>query len=211
MTRKRHPRTLSEDDLSLWQQVARTARPLKPTTILAKPGHTLPDADPAPIDPPPKQPARTIPAFRVGEAARYDHSKGHNLTPTLEAQLTAQHVQMDRKTFGKMKKGKIRPDRKIDLHGMSLAQAHPALTRFILGAQADGCRLVLVVTGKGKVRDDPGPIPTPRGVLRNQVPSWLSLPPLGSVVLQVTDAHISHGGSGAYYVYLRRHPGRRGR
>ncbi|WP_150121448.1 Smr/MutS family protein, partial [Sulfitobacter sp. HI0023] len=42
------------------------------------------------------------------------------------------------------------------------------------------------------------------GVLRHQVPQWLSAPPLGGLVLQVTPAHISHGGGGAYYVYLRR-------
>ena len=58
--------------------------------------------------------------------------------------------------------------------------------------------------GPGKFRDDDGPIPTPRGVLRNQVPHWLQLAPLGALVLQVTDAHISHGGAGAYYVYLAR-------
>jgi DNA-nicking Smr family endonuclease len=36
------------------------------------------------------------------------------------------------------------------------------------------------------------------------VPGWLHLPPLGPAVLQVTEAHQRHGGSGAYYVYLRR-------
>jgi DNA-nicking Smr family endonuclease len=41
-------------------------------------------------------------------------------------------------------------------------------------------------------------------VLRHQVPQWLRLPPLGNVVMQVTPAHIRHGGHGAYYVYLRR-------
>ena len=66
--------------------------------------------------------------------------------------------------------GGVVAERKIDLHGMTLSQAHPALNRFILAAHADGCRLVLVVTGKGKTKKDVGPIPTPRGVLRNQVP-----------------------------------------
>ncbi|MCZ4263335.1 Smr/MutS family protein, partial [Limimaricola sp. G21655-S1] len=39
---------------------------------------------------------------------------------------------------------------------------------------------------------------------RHQVPQWLALQPLAQAVLQVTPAHISHGGEGAYYVYLRR-------
>ncbi len=63
---------------------------------------------------------------------------------------------------------------------------------------------MLVITGKGKRSADPGPIPTPRGVLRHQVPQWLSMPPLAQAVLQITPAHLSHGGEGAYYVYLRK-------
>jgi DNA-nicking Smr family endonuclease len=88
---------------------------------------------------------------------------------------------------------------------MTLDRAHPALTQFILGSHAKGRRLVLVITGKGKMRDEGGPIPVRHGVLRHQVPQWLSMPPLSSAVLQVSQAHISHGGGGAYYVYLRRH------
>ncbi len=197
MTRRRR---LTDDDLATWRQVARTANPLHATA-----------RDPAPaspevptVQPRPNPEPVNIPAFRIGQAQSYDHSKGHNLAPTLEARLTAQHVRMDYKTFGKMKKGKLRPDRKIDLHGMTLAQAHPVLSRFLFAAHSDGCRLVLVVTGKGKTRSDDGPIPTPRGVLRNQVPQWLRMAPLAPLVLQISDAHISHGGSGAYYVYLSR-------
>jgi DNA-nicking Smr family endonuclease len=111
---------------------------------------------------------------------------------------------MDRKTFGRMTRGKLKPEARIDLHGMTLDRAHGALTRFILSAHANGKRLVLVITGKGKDRDDAGPIPVRYGVLKHQVPHWLTTPPLSSAVLQVMPAHISHGGGGAYYVYLRR-------
>jgi DNA-nicking Smr family endonuclease len=103
-----------------------------------------------------------------------------------------------------MTRGKLQPEARIDLHGMTLAEAHPELIRFILNAHAQGLRLVLVITGKGKRRDDLGPIPNRIGALRHQVPGWLHLPPLGPSVLQVTEAHQRHGGSGAYYVYLRR-------
>jgi DNA-nicking Smr family endonuclease len=113
-------------------------------------------------------------------------------------------LQMDAKTHGKMTRGKLQPEARIDLHGMTLAEAHPELIRFILMAHAQGLRLVLVITGKGKRRDDGGPIPQRVGALRHQVPAWLHLAPLGPAVLQVTEAHQRHGGSGAYYVYLRR-------
>ena len=62
----------------------------------------------------------------------------------------------------------------------------------------------LVITGKGKRGPDIGPIPHRMGVLRHQVPQWLRQPPLGPATLQVTEAHLKHGGSGAFYVYLRR-------
>lgn len=200
---KKRGRTLSEDDLSVWQSVARTTNPLHPGKRVSSDDGKRPA--PKPVEGPRQTPQVVIPEFRIGETATLDHSKGHNLTPTLEQRLAAQPIRMDRKAYRNLKRGKLRPERKIDLHGMSLAQAHPALSRFIIRAQAEGCRLVLVVTGKGKSqRDTMGPIPMPRGLLRNQVPAWLHLPPLGSLVLQVTDAHQSHGGSGAYYVYLAR-------
>ena len=111
---------------------------------------------------------------------------------------------MDAGTHAKMTRGKLVPEARIDLHGMTLAEAHPELIRFILNAQSQGLRLVLVITGKGKRRDDSGPIPQRMGALRHQVPHWLHLPPLGPAVLQISEAHLKHGGSGAYYVYLRR-------
>jgi DNA-nicking Smr family endonuclease len=87
---------------------------------------------------------------------------------------------------------------------MTLDRAHGALNRFVFAAHDAGKRLVLVITGKGKDRDEGGPIPVRHGVLRHQVPHWLGTQPLASVVLQVNTAHISHGGGGAYYVYLKR-------
>jgi DNA-nicking Smr family endonuclease len=110
---------------------------------------------------------------------------------------------MDRRTFTQLKRGKSKPEARIDLHGMTAARAHTALTAFVLRAHAEGRRLVLVITGKGDAEGG-GLYPEARGVLRRQVPHWLELPPLGPIILQVTEAHQRHGGSGAFYVYLRR-------
>lgn len=125
--------------------------------------------------------------------------------PGISERMARQPVQMDKKAFGRLKRGKLLPEGKIDLHGMTMEQAHPALTGFLLRAHGEGKRLVLVITGKGKSKPDDGPIPTRRGVLKHQVPQWLAMAPLRSVVLQVAEAHLKHGGTGAYYVYLRRH------
>ena len=111
---------------------------------------------------------------------------------------------MDSKAFARMKRGKLKPEARIDLHGMTLDRAHGALTGFILSSQSRGLRLVLVITGKGDREDPYDPAPRRRGVLKSNVPQWLRMAPLGSAVLQISEAHIRHGGSGAYYVYLRR-------
>ena len=113
-------------------------------------------------------------------------------------------VTMDKRAHAKLKRGKLRPEARIDLHGMTVNRAHGVLTGFILRAHGQGKRLVLVITGKGKRADQHGPIPVRQGVLRHNVPHWLSIPPLSQTVMQVSEAHGRHGGGGAYYVYLRR-------
>ncbi|MDH3262647.1 MAG: Smr/MutS family protein [Paracoccaceae bacterium] len=199
MARKR--RGLQPEEAALWDRVAGTARPLHPAR---KPAANAKAEAPS-AHPPVPRPA-PVPRFRLGEAAPEDGPR-HLIQPGLSERLAGEPVRMDRKAFGRMTRGRLKPEAKIDLHGMTLAEAHPALVRFVLGAHSQGKRLVLVVTGKGRDRDEGGPIPAPRGILRHQVPLWLSQPPLAGLVLQLTEAHQRHGGSGAYYLYLRRLPG----
>jgi DNA-nicking Smr family endonuclease len=197
-------RRLTESDKALWAEVAARTDPLPRKHGGLVPPAPVPDRR-APDRPAPSQPpARPIPSgFTIGSNAPLKSGTA-DLHDPVEARVAASPLAMDRKTFRRMKRGKLKPEAWIDLHGMTLARAHPALNRFILSAHGSGKRLVLVITGKGRVRDEDGPIPTPRGVLRNQVPHWLTTPPLSSAVQQISEAHISHGGGGAYYVYLRR-------
>lgn len=191
MTRRR----LRPDEVELWRKVAETTQRLTPEQR----HRDVPMPKPKPVKPI----HRSIERFEIGQSTN-GHRSGHRLMPALREQVAAAPLQMDKKTFGKLKRGKMKPEAKLDLHGKTLDQARPALTRFILDAQANGKRLVLVVTGKGKHKDDGGPIPTRLGVLRHNVPQWLAQPPLSQAVLQVSEAHLKHGGGGAYYVYLRR-------
>ena len=193
---KRPPRgRLNEDDLALWRAVTERTEKLDLKSLFT------PEIDAAPAPMPALKKAKTI---VMGKPEGKLKRKPHSLMPTVADQVRSAPVQMDKKAFGKLKRGKLHPEGKIDLHGMTLERAHPALTGFILSAHKQGKRLVLVITGKGKIRDDGGPIPVRHGVLRHQVPQWLQMAPLAQVVLQVSQAHISHGGGGAYYVYLRR-------
>ena len=141
--------------------------------------------------------------FGIGEKATSRPEK-LDLKPSLEETLAATSPNMDKRNFDRLKKGKKAVDATIDLHGMTLAAAHPRLISFVLNSHANGLRLLLVITGKGRdARSEPY-AERPRGVLRQQVPDWLTRPPLAHLVLQITQAHGKHGGSGAYYVYLRR-------
>lgn len=193
MTRRR----LRPDEIELWQKVNEQTHRLHPAR----------DRENAlPITRPKPKPQK--PVFNVTEpfelSARSIPPAPHKLQPSMTERLTSAPVQMDKRSFSKMKRGKLKPEGRIDLHGMTLDRAYPALIRFVLSAQASGKRLVLVITGKGKRAEEEGPIPRPKGVLRHQVPGWLTSPPLAQAVLQLSPAHISHGGEGAYYVYLRR-------
>ena len=190
----RRPRHLSPEERALWDRVVERTTPIDPTRPAVAPTPPRPSKPSSQSDP--------VPSLRVGQAA--DKRASHDVLPGVADRLSAAPVNMDHKSFSKMKRGKLKPEARIDLHGMTMAEAHPELVAFILGSQSLGRRLVLVITGKGKDRDDGGPIPTRHGVLRHQVPQWLALPPLSQAILQVTPAHQRHGGHGAYYVYLRK-------
>lgn len=195
MKRLRAKGQLNDDDLELWRRVTERTEKLDLKSLFT------PEID---------APVPSLPALKksrdviLGKPNAKATKRPHDLVPSLPDQLRSAPVQMDQKAFGKLKRGKLKPEGRLDLHGMTLDRAHPALMGFILGAHRSGKRLVLVITGKGKQRDEGGPIPVRHGVLRHQVPQWLGMAPLASVVLQVSQAHLSHGGGGAYYVYLRR-------
>jgi DNA-nicking Smr family endonuclease len=91
---------------------------------------------------------------------------------------------------------------RLDLHGMTQKQAHAALLHFLQQAQANDAKLALVVTGKGL--GGAAAAASERGVLRRQVPLWLSLPEFRRFVVSFEQAHASHGGEGALYLRLRR-------
>lgn len=191
-------RKLSPEERALWDRVAASTqgyRPKKPD-----PAETEPFSAPQPKSKPQREALR---GFNLGQHSKPSPTR-FDLVPEPGEDLARQPVTMDRKAHKAMTRGKLKPEATLDLHGMTLAEAHPELIRFILNSQSHGRRLVLVITGKGKRSDDDGPIPRRVGVLRHQVPQWLRMMPLAPAVMQVSEAHLKHGGSGAYYVYLRR-------
>lgn len=195
---RRKPRGLSAEDRALWDGVRKSLTPLKASTAPAPKPPTPPKVE-IPAEAAAPKPARTLrpSAKQTGPKVRLD------LAPDPMEGLKTAAPRMDAKTHTKLKRGKLAPEARIDLHGMTADRAHRALISFLTRAQANGVRTVLVITGKGREAqaDDIAPR---RGVLRSALPHWLSQHPLSEMVLQVVPAHARHGGGGAYYVYLRR-------
>ncbi|HYG89002.1 MAG TPA: Smr/MutS family protein [Azospirillum sp.] len=189
MTRRR--RIVTPEERALWATAMRDAVPL--------PGRSLAEAmTSAPPEPPPEpvevQPAEAPAPPPAGPARASKRSYVHVAPPPLEP---GYHPNVDGRTADRLRRGKLEIDGRIDLHGMTQAQAHTALASFIHRAWHEGRRCVLVITGKGTFSAE-------GGVLRRSVPRWLADAPLRSMVLAVQHAQPKDGGDGALYVLIKR-------
>lgn len=106
-----------------------------------------------------------------------------------------EHAGIDKSTRRRLAQGQLEIEARLDLHGMTAAQAERRLSGFIDSAARQNRRCVLVITGKGADGN---------GVLRRLVPEWLKAPPLAPRVLAISAARPGDGGAGALYVLLRR-------
>lgn len=115
---------------------------------------------------------------------------------------------LDGNTVEKLRRGRLEPQARIDLHGLTEAQAHRALLAFLARSRGKGLRLVLVITGVGNpARDEAAAWMRSRhGILKEMVPRWLNESEFAALISGWTAAHRRHGGEGALYVYLRKGP-----
>ena len=114
---------------------------------------------------------------------------------------------IDKHASRAIRRGKIAIEDKIDLHGMTQAQAHNELSKFLKINARRGVRCVLVITGKGgrEVRDQSNIFSTRgTGIIRKQLTYWLAEPELASIVIGSEKALPKDRGSGARYVLLRK-------
>jgi DNA-nicking Smr family endonuclease len=167
-------RRLSTDDEALWRGVTRSVKPLKRRRV-------EPEAKAA-----------------SGKKVRLAPVERPHIAPAPAAPKAPPLVPLDRRFRQRLARGATEIDARLDLHGRTQSEAHAVLIRFLHRAQGDGARTVLVITGKGAGAGEG------RGVLKRQVPMWLTLPELRACVLGFEDANVAHGGSGALYVRLRR-------
>jgi DNA-nicking Smr family endonuclease len=180
----RRKRGLSEEERALWESVAKRVKPLRKKPRAAKPHATEIEA---------QAPAATRPA-----SATKPHASVQTASPKKPAAPPL--APLGRRERSKLSRGRMEIDARLDLHGMTQTRAHRALFGFLQRAHHEGLTFVLVITGKGRM----GVAESERGVLRRQVPQWLSLPEFRSLVVGFEEAHIGHGGEGALYVRIRR-------
>ncbi len=140
----------------------------------------------------------------------YLNNVSENFSFNTQKPLTAPAARLNEQAFSlkdmdhnwqqKLRRGAAKPEGKIDLHGMSQDRAFDALTRYIEEAHRRGKRSILVVTGKGRQKTGA----KGSGILRANVPRWLSQGALAQYIVSYYSANTEHGGDGALYVVLKR-------
>jgi len=165
----------NQDDDALWQDAVKGTKPLSGREKHT--GRRLPKKPP--------KPRRNAPGFPVP----------NHMPQTAGGDITAAPHGVDRRTDEKLRRGRMPIDRRIDLHGMTRDEAYAALRNVVTDSYETGARCLLVITGKGRAGG---------GILKSCVPEWLRDESMGGIVLRVYPAQPPHGGSGAFYVLVKR-------
>lgn len=184
----RRPDALTPAEAEEWRRFAQGVAPLRrgrrPAPEAAPPPVPPAPVPPAPVAPPPVAPPPVAPA---------------PVAPVPPAPLAVNHHPpgVDNTRWTGLARGRLKPERRLDLHGMTLGRAHAAVTAFLRAASADGVRVVEIVTGLGERGE---------GAIRREFMHWLNAPDLRRLVLAA--AHPHRANAGAVRLLLKRVPGR---
>ena len=192
MARNRTVRRLTEAEHDLWRQVIST---VTPSDRAAASERTL---FPAGIDRPSRRAVHSTGPVQVPNQT--PPPSRTPLPPLVVDAPPGTDRGTDRRTVQRLKRGRLDIDARLDLHGLTIAQAHTRLLEFLRSAQAHGARCVLVVTGKGGGGGRDGTI----GKVKAAVPAWLNDPLFRPLVLSAVQAQPGDGGGGALYLLLRK-------
>src|ERR1700678_89548 len=161
-------RQLSDEERTLWKNIARSVKPLRKIAEAVEPL----SEQPAKLSPP--KPRRKS---AVSQLAAPPVGAPQNPPPL---------APLGRRLKQRVARGREPIEARLDLHGHTQSEAHAALLKFVRRAQADGVKTALVVTGKGgtkNARDETAG----RGVLKRAVPLWLALPEFRRFVIGFED------------------------
>ena len=107
----------------------------------------------------------------------------------------------------KLERKKITKIKHIDLHGFTLEQANKTIEKFIEDCYQNSVSKIIVVTGKGlhsNVEKDPY-VSKDLSILKYSVPEYIENNlELMKKIIEIKDAEIEDGGSGAFYIFLKK-------
>ena len=102
---------------------------------------------------------------------------------------------------------KVKKTRSLDLHGETLDEANLIVENFIKKSYQDKIHKLIIVTGKGlhsKNEKDPY-VSKDLGILKYSIPDFLkNNSELMEMISNISDASIKDGGSGAFYIFLKK-------
>ena len=102
---------------------------------------------------------------------------------------------------------KVKKTRSLDLHGETLDEANRILENFIKKSYQDKVHKLIIVTGKGlhsKNEKDPY-VSKDLGILKHSIPEFLkNNSELMKMISNISDASIADGGTGAFYIFLKK-------
>jgi DNA-nicking Smr family endonuclease len=186
MSRKR---SLSPEERTLWGKVAKTVRPLP--TGLGEREEGLKKEN---------QKDET-PGLGGKQVGRFSLFAAEGSKPKTRQALG---VSGDPKTFRRMGRDRAPIEASLDLHGMNQIQAHQALGSFLARCFEGGLRAVLVITGKGPpTQTGLAHFSPSRGILRRRFVQWAE-EDFAHFISAFRQAQPRHGGSGAFYVTLKK-------
>ena len=105
------------------------------------------------------------------------------------------------------KKKKFISTQSIDLHGYTLEEANNIIEKFILKAYSDKINKLIVITGKGlHSQNEKNPyVSKDLSILKYSVPEFIrNNVELMKIIYEIKDAEINDGGSGAFYIFLKK-------
>ncbi len=177
---------VSDKDKALWDIATRDVK------TLSRKKHPAPETAPGK---PPETPVK-------GRNASIGSTMAES--PVRKQRSSGQAGALDSKTGAQLRKGDIRIDGRLDLHGHSADSARKKLLKYIQSSRAAGRRCVLVITGKGSPEKPDPWYESMKGVIRREFRLWLEDASVAPYIRAVSEAHPKHGGTGAFYIYLRK-------
>jgi DNA-nicking Smr family endonuclease len=176
-TDRKEPKSDQDDDATLFRRAAGGARRLHSDRVY----HDRVRPRPAPV---------------LGDTAEGSAEDIHpyaSYAPSSHGSLFHASPGVQRKVIRMLKRGQIRIEDQLDLHGMRVREAGEALATFLSRCSQRGLRCVRVIHGKG--------LRTGGSVLKENVATWLRL---RNEVVAFCSAAPNDGGTGAVYVLLKK-------